>query len=141
MVNQASSSITTNVSNSHDSRCDQRLQRHRLRLQNPGTDHIHTPKFQGHISIPDKSVPWRTPPALRLTYRTTAPQKKPQPRNPVREVLRKRLPNGQSWAKEERRTRRDAYSHGSATETYSRFVKSVARFVIGTAAGYALNMR
>ncbi|KAF1850918.1 uncharacterized protein K460DRAFT_269308 [Cucurbitaria berberidis CBS 394.84] len=70
-------------------------------------------------------------------YRTTKP-KKSQPQDPIREVLRKILPNRLTWPEEERKAKRSKYGAGKPPEMYSRFVDSVARFIIGTLGGCAL---
>ncbi|KAF2787943.1 hypothetical protein K505DRAFT_287021 [Melanomma pulvis-pyrius CBS 109.77] len=70
-------------------------------------------------------------------YRTTK-EKKTQSPDPIREILRKTLPNRLSWTEEEREARRPEYSAGISPETYSHFLDSVARFVIGTLGGCAL---
>jgi hypothetical protein len=70
------------------------------------------------------------------SYRTFEARKPPQARDPIREVLRKFLPVYLSYSKAERRGQ--SYGSGEAPETYSRFVDSVARFIIGTLGGCAL---
>jgi hypothetical protein len=70
-------------------------------------------------------------------YRTIKADKT-QLRDPVRELLRKVLPNRLSWPEEERKAKRSYYGAGKPPETYSPFVDSVARFIIGTLGGSAL---
>ncbi|KAJ4367015.1 hypothetical protein N0V83_007545 [Neocucurbitaria cava] len=70
-------------------------------------------------------------------YRTTKPGKK-QPRDPIREILRKILPKRLTWPEDERKANRPGYGADLAPENYSRLVDSIARFIIGTLSGCAL---
>jgi VIT1/CCC1 family predicted Fe2+/Mn2+ transporter len=68
----------------------------------------------------------------------TIKKRKVQLRDPIREMLRRILPNRLSWPEEERRLRRAEYGAGQPPEMYSRLVDSIARFIIGTLGGCAL---
>lgn len=70
-------------------------------------------------------------------YRTVR-RKTAQSQDPIRNILRKSLPSRLSWTDPERSVKRLQYGAGEKPEIYSRFLDSVARFIIGTLGGCAL---
>jgi len=68
----------------------------------------------------------------------TLQKKAVQPRDGLRDFLRRVLPSHLSWTEPERQTRRQEFAEGMPPEIYSRFLDALARFIVGVAGGFAL---
>ncbi|KAM7191225.1 hypothetical protein V8F20_009403 [Naviculisporaceae sp. PSN 640] len=68
----------------------------------------------------------------------TLEKKAVQPQDGLRNFLRKVLPSRLLWTEEERRARRHDFAAGQPPGVYSKFLDSLARFIVGTAGGCAL---
>jgi hypothetical protein len=87
------------------------------------------------LSVPYPDSPERNAP-YNTRYLTTSTEA--QAPDAIREFLRKSLPNTLSWSKDEREVRPYEYDHHQPPEIYSPFINSLARFLIGAAAGASL---
>jgi len=103
--------------------------------------HIHT--INKRMSLQDAFPGIGTPHPGKANYPydtsyRTLQKRAVQPRDGLRDVLRKVLPRGLSWTEEERRARRPDFAAGKAPEIYSKFLDALARFIVGTVGGCAL---